>query len=89
MFPFQLCIGRAPFPLRQKGHHTCVLQVVLGDNRVSKHAVLLHRQVVGAAGSALVGTGHDSEPASLPLHKVGQGFIIIINYYYYDYYYNF
>lgn len=87
--PFSALHWKSSLPPETRGHHTCVLQVVLGDDRVSEHAVLLHRQVVGAAGSALVGAGHDSEPASLPLHKVGQGFIIIINYYYDCYYYNF
>lgn len=58
------------------GHHICVLQVVFRDDGVSVHAVLFHRQVVGAATSALVGAGHDSEPAPLPLHKVCDGFSV-------------
>lgn len=76
--PFSALHWKSSLPPETRRHHPCVLQVVLGDDRVSEHAVLLHRQVVGAAASALVGAGHDSEPASLPLHKDCQGFIIII-----------
>lgn len=77
MVPFWKGLNwKSSLPPETRGHYTCVLQVVLGDDRVSEHAVLLHRQVVGAAASALIGAGHDSEPASLPLHIVCQGLII-------------
>lgn len=65
---------KTSLPPEMGGHHICVLQVVFRDYGVSVHAVVLHRQVVGAAASALVGAGHNSEPAPLPLHKVCDGF---------------
>lgn len=56
------------------------LDVGLGDDGVSKHAVLFYRQVVRAATSSFVSTGHDPEPALLTLHTGGTssatGFII-------------
>lgn len=62
--------ARSLYQQRKSGRRVCVLQVVLGDDGVSVHAVLLQSQVVGAAAAALVGAGHDPEPAPLPLHKV-------------------
>lgn len=47
----------------------CSLQVVLWDNWVSVHAVFLHRQVVCAATSSLVGTGDNTQPALLTLFR--------------------
>lgn len=45
--------------------------VGLGDDGVSEHAVLFYRQVVRAATSSFVSTGHDPEPALLALHEEG------------------
>lgn len=73
-FPFSALLGDSSPPPQMGGPDICVLQVVFRDDGVSVHAVLLHRQVVGAAASALVGAGHDPEPAPLPLHKGGDGF---------------
>lgn len=79
IFPFQHCISKVS-PLTGR-HDFCSgwwsLQVGLLDNWVSIHAVLLHCQVVCAATSSLVGTGHNPEPTALALQWGGE---LISNY---------
>lgn len=48
------------------------LHVVLGDDWVSEHTVLLQRQVVCATTSSFVGAGHDPQPALLTLRRGGK-----------------
>lgn len=57
--------GTLLLSLKQGGG--CPLHVLLGNDGVSKHAVLLHGQVVGAAAASFVGTGDNPQPTLLPL----------------------